>query len=422
MENNEKEKTKKINSKMIFGIIGAVIVLILVFMAGRMSSDDYYDEEENYGLTNNNYYQNEATEDDENKAKPKTSSKTTKANIIGTYYNPISLVDYQSNVEVFKGLAPEGWTGSVSSNYQVISPDYPVLESVTLTSPDGKATIYIDSQQQYCESSSMGEGVSEEYYTTYLHYMDADEFIQYFMDYAHPGSTLTKTLENDEELLNQAKQYQQLKVEKSKSNFQSILGSSYGSYSYNVTPGTTTMSRKQYQTPNSYLEGSCVIIPITTTLSSQYYSLTNNYWEIPYSIVFEAVDKEAFDKYYDDYNFIIANSQFTPDCYALIEYVSSCIQNVKSAQAAAKSQASLNAMNDYIDSNYSSTSSESTNEKVMGMWDDYINEVDSYNTLDGGTIKTSMYNDIVAQDGDKIFVGSSTSDIPAGFTQLEKSY
>lgn len=41
----------------------------------------------------------------------------------------------------------------------------------------------------------MGEGVSEEYYTTYLHYMNADEFIQYFMDYAHPGSTLTKSLE-----------------------------------------------------------------------------------------------------------------------------------------------------------------------------------------------------------------------------------
>ena len=252
--------------------------------------------------------------------------------------------------------------------------------------------------------------------------MNADEFIQYYMDYAHPGSTLEKTLENDQDLLDQVNQYQQMKVTNLRNNVTNILGGTYASYNYDINPGVTTMSKRQYQTPNSYLEGSCVIVPITTTISSQFYSLTNNYWEIPYSIVFEAVDKENFDKYYDDYNFIVANSQFTPDCYALVEYVSNCILNVKSAQAAVKSQASLNAMNDYIDSNYSSTSSESTNEKVMGMWDDYINEVDSYNTLDGGTIKTSMYNDVVAQDGDQIFVGSSTSDIPYGFTELEKSY
>ena len=173
---------------------------------------------------------------------------------------------------------------------------------------------------------------------------------------------------------------------------------------------------------DSYIEGSCVIVPITVTLGSSVTSITNTYWEIPYSIVYYAEDKESFDKYYDDYNFIVANSHFTTDYYAMIEYVSSKIAEIKSAEAAAKSQASLDAMNSYIDSNYSSTSSEATNEKVMGMWDDYINEVDEYNTLDGGTIKTSMYNDIVAQDGDKFFVGSSTSDIPYGYTELSKSY
>lgn len=433
MEENENSKKQKSNIKTILIVIAVIIGLVIVFCAGRMSSKN----SSNGGSNKETSYSNESSKksketkeenkitDDETKTNKKGSkkSKTKKtSNVEGKYYNNISLVDYQSNVEVFKGIVPEGWTGTVASNYQVVSPDYPVLESVTLTSPDGNATIYIDSQQQYCESPTMREGVNEEYYTTYLHYMNADEFIQYYMDYAHPGSTLEKTLENDQNLLDQVNQYQQMKVTNLRKNVANILGGTYASYNYDINPGVTTMSKKQYQTPNSYLEGSCVIVPITTTISSQFYSLTNNYWEIPYSIVFEAVDKENFDKYYDDYNFIIANSQFTQDCYALVEYVSSCILNVKSAQAAAKSQASLNAMNDYIDSNYSSTSSESTNEKVMGMWDDYINEVDSYNTLDGGTIKTSMYNDIVAQDGDRIFVGSSTSDIPYGFTELEKSY
>lgn len=80
---------------------------------------------------------------------------------------------------------------------------------------------------------------------------------------------------------------------------------------------------------------------------------------------------------------------------ALVEYVFSSIVNSYAQMYATKSQAGLDAMNNYIDSNYSSTTSESTNEKVMEMWDDYINEVDNYQTLDGGTIKTSMYNDTV---------------------------
>ena len=210
-----------------------------------------------------------------------------------------------------------------------------------------------------------------------------------------------------------------MKMEIAKENYRIAVGTT--GVTYNVTGAYPTMSKRQYEVGNSYLEASCVIIPITSSLGTQLYTITNTYWEIPYSIVFYAEDKETFDKYYDEYNFIVANSYFTTDYYAMVEYVSSYITSIKSSQAAAKSQASLDAMNSYIDSNYSSTSSASTNEKVMEMWDDYINEVDKYNTLDGGSIKTSMYNDVVAQDGDKIFVGSSTSDIPYGYTQLEKT-
>lgn len=412
----------------IVGTIAFVAIIAVVFMAGRMSNttertDISVGNQEKQEVVEPKETTNEIKDSTNTVAKKNetTSNKTeTKNNVQGKYYNMVSLVDTYANVVVFKGLLPSGWTAMVSSNYQVISPDYPVLESVSITSPDGKANIYIDSQQQYCESSSMGEGASLEYYTTYLHYMTADEFVQYFMDYAYPGATLTKTLQNDTDILDQARQFQKIKAQNSRNNMATITGNAY---TYNITEGQVTMSKKQYKTStNSYIEGSCVIVPFTSTLGSQYYTLTNTYWEIPYSIVYEAADKASFDKYYDDYNFIIANSQFTQDCYALVEYVSSCIANVKSAEAAAKSKASLDAMNSYIESNYSSTSSASTNEKVMQMWDDYINEVDSYNTLDGGTIKTSMYNDIVAQNGDQFFIGSSTSDIPYGFKELSKSY
>ena len=49
--------------------------------------------EENYSEANNNYYENEINDIKTSKTK-KESQKVTKTNVIGTYYNPISLVDY----------------------------------------------------------------------------------------------------------------------------------------------------------------------------------------------------------------------------------------------------------------------------------------------------------------------------------------
>ena len=402
MEEENKGKPK-INIKTIAIIAAIVVVLIGVFCLGRMSNN------------------NSGDLGGEASGEKQTIFGKKEPVIEGKYYNVVNLVDPQANVTAFTGIIPEGWEASIQSNWQVISPDYPIMEEVTILSPDGKASIVIDSQQQYAETSDpyMQEGVNYEYYTTYLHYMDADTFVQYYMDNAYGLSTLMKDLEDDQEVLSQAQQLQQMKMEIAKENYRIAVGTT--GVAYNVTGAYPTMSKRQYEVGNAYLEASCVIIPITSSLGTQLYTITNTYWEIPYSIVFYAEDKETFDKYYDEYNFIVANSYFTTDYYAMVEYVSSYITSIKSSQAAAKSQASLDAMNSYIDSNYSSTSSASTNEKVMEMWDDYINEVDQYNTLDGGTIKTSMYNDVVAQDGDKIFVGSSTSDIPYGYTQLEKT-
>ena len=396
------------NAKIGIAIAAAVVAIILVFILGRVTSNNQNIE--------NDAYDSEATDRYWN---PEDTSNTSQGGI----YKKTNLVDSNSGITAFTGLLPQGWTATIQSNYNVISPDYPVLFSVTITSPDGKASIVIDSPEQFCESPTMGEGASLEYYTTYLHYMTADEFVEYFMNQSYPNSTLIKSLETDNELLNEARSFQQQRANTSRQTLSTIIGGSYSAstMSGSVTEGEVTASKRQYQTQNGYLEGSCVVIPFTITTSSNYYSLTNTYWELPYSIVYFASDKDSFDKYYDDYNFIIANSQFTTDAYALIEYVSSCIANVKTAEANAKSQASLNAMNNYIDSNYSSTSSQSTNDKVMEMWDDVIKEVDCYTTEDGSKVKTSIYNDTVAQNGDSFYVGSKAG-IPSGYTELSKGY
>ncbi len=404
-------------NRTLVGVIAGILLLVIVFNLGKMSNDEDYDDLD-IGLETqvyNGVTSGTGTVIDETPTKGDAKTKQTSN---GKLYNMQHLVDQSAGVNVFNAFIPQGWTASVQGNWQVVSPDFPGLESVTITSPDGKASIYIDSIQQFGDSQTMNEGVNLEYYTTYLHYMDADTFVQYYMDNAHPGSTLIKDLDDDPDTLSQANELNQQFVQKSRDFASQMSGLGYN---FNTVAINPTMSKRQYQVGNGYLEGTAVVMGQTTTITTSFYSQTTTYWEVPYSIVFYAQDKESFDKYYDEYNFIIANSTFTTDLYAMLEYVSSYIANIKTSQAAAKSQAALDATNSYIDSNYSSTSSASTNDKVMEMWDDVIKEVDNYHTLDGDSIKTSIMNDVVAQDGDSFYVGTKAG-IPEGYTELSKGY
>ena len=410
-KNNLLDKLKKYKKPII--IIAFILLLIIVFYLGKMSNNTIVNDSQITNEINTADDTNSTESDKKSKNKEKSSKKSE-----GKMYNLLKLYDQNAGVNVFDAFLPQGWQAQAQGNWQVVSPDFPGTESITIVSPDGKAAIYIDSIQQFGDSNTQAEGVNLEYYTTYLHYMDADTFVQYYMDTAHPGSTLIKDFEDDPDILSNANQLNQLFIQKLKNTASQFSGMGYG---FDIVAINPTMSKRQYKVDNGYLEGTAVVIGQTNTISSSFYSQTTTYWDIPYSIVYFAQDKESFDKYYDDYNTIIANSSYTNDFYAMIEYVASCIANVVTGQAAAKSQASLDAMNSYIDSNYSSTSSASTNEKVMEMWDDVINEVDKYQTLDGSSIKTSIHNDVVAQSGDSFYVGTKAG-IPEGYTELEKGY
>ena len=232
----ENQNKKKIDKKIIIGIILAIVVLVAVFLLGRASNNT--SSSGGSGLGNLKQKINNAGGN---------NGETQEENIDGNYYNLINLVDEQAGVVAFTGLIPEDWTASIKSDWNVISPDYPGLESVTLLSPDGSVSISIDSQQQFAETSDplVSEGVNYDYYTTYLHYMDADEFVQYYMDYAFNGASLVKVFENDQDILSQAKQLQQMKINSSRENLGTIIGSNYG-MSYNVTGANPTMSKKQY--------------------------------------------------------------------------------------------------------------------------------------------------------------------------------
>lgn len=353
-------------------------------------------------------------------AGPSTAAQTVEPHIEGTYYGRYSIVDHDIGVAAFSVFLPDDWEATLYSDWTVVSADVPGLEEVVITSPDGLASITIDSCQSYTQGPTGAEGQDIGAYTTYMNYLDAGAFTDAYINSAYgSAATLVRDLPDDSATLALLAQYLDALVAQANAAGERVTGGgAVGGITSVAEPAAYSMCRRQYQVGSQQIETSVVNVALTQTISGP--ALTEQYlhWRIPYSIVFTAASADAFAQYHDIYETIVANSYFTTEYYAAVEYISGCIaEAAMDAKAAASSGAS-----GYSSSGYESATAESTNEKVIGMWDDCINEVDSYTTLDGGTVKTSMYNDVVAQSGDEFFVGSSTSDVPAGFTELSKSY
>lgn len=338
----------------------------------------------------------------------------------GQIYENLSLQD--NNVTVFKSIIPKGWTASIESNWNNVSSVTPGIETITISNPDHTVNIKIISQESYTENKKYNEGENKDYYTTYLHYMNASDYIDYYMNKYNNGSKFIKSVEMDENIVKQVKEYNNITYQAGLKDAETI--NSTGQVRVEVSLVDSTANTKQFEYGLNQIEISTAVAATKTTLESSLSPLLNSesiLWKIPYTIVYTGETKEEFDKYYDTYKFIIANSNFTLDYYAMEEYVSNAIVNYVTAIYTEKSKAGLDAWHNYVDSNYSSASSSSTNDRVMEMWDDVIKEVDSYKLEDGTQLKTSIYNETVAQNGNDIYIGDKAG-IPIGFQTVDKGY
>lgn len=338
----------------------------------------------------------------------------------GKIYEQLSLDD--KGINMFNSIVPKGWTAEIYSQ-DMVNSSYPFVETVVIENPDKTAKITILSQHSYTENNKYNEGENKDYYTTYLHAMDADTYSDYFMQRIYNGATFVKNNEIDNKLLEELETLHSDRLTLANQDANTIGASQYGVTITIGDEGCTT-SKREYKNGYTTYETSTSVLAVSTNLTSSLSRMLDSkaiQWYMPYLIVYEANSNEEYEKYYDDYNFIVANSTFTKDYYAMVEYVSSAITNAYTSYYAAKSKAGLDAMNDYIDSNYSSNSSASTQDKVREMWDDVIKEQDKYTLEDGSSIKTSIHNDTVAQNGNEIYVGDKAG-IPFGFNELSKSY
>lgn len=335
----------------------------------------------------------------------------------GQIYENVSLKD--GNVEVFKTIIPKRWTANIESNWNNVSSVTPGIETVTISNPEHTVNIKIISQESYTENKKYNEGENREYYTTYLHYMNASDYIDYYMNKYNSGSKFIKNVEVDEDIVNQVKEYNNIIYQQGLKDAESL--NSIGKVKVGVYLVDSTASTKQFEYGLNQIEISTAVAATKTTLESPLLNSESILWKMPYTIIYTGETKEDFDMYYDTYKSIIANSNFTLDYYAMEEYVASAIVNYYTTIYTERSKASLDAWHNYVDSNYSSASSQSTNDRVMEMWDDVIKEVDSYKLEDGTQFKTSIHNETVAQNGNDIYVGDKAG-IPIGFQIVDKGY
>ena len=184
------------------------------------------------------------------------------------------------------------------------------------------------------------------------------------------------------------------------------------------------MAKKQYSVGYGKIEASTCVGAITTTIANNMIANVTTSWEISYFILFRANSSELFDKYYSTYQTVISNARIRPEFYYLNMKLKQMNEERVAKIGAVRAKVSLEAQREQIMGTYSSSTNGeavSTSEKVMNMWDDVIKEVDEYTTLDGRKLKTSMYNETVAQDGDTFYIGKKTG-VPNGFKELSKSY
>ena len=125
----------------------------------------------------------------------------------------------------------------------------------------------IISQQSYLDASNMNEGVNKDYYSTYLHTMNATEYLDYIINNKYQNAKFLKDVDQSEDVLNQLKEYNKLQYEREKQT--ADLLNQQGSVVISVIDGGVSTVRKQYTWGQNKLEFSTAITNVKSNLESK---------------------------------------------------------------------------------------------------------------------------------------------------------
>lgn len=349
-------------------------------------------------------------------------------------YTYQTLNDTMINIPVADIMVPKGFTAQVTSQWDRLDGSYPGHEVIGLQNADNSVGIYIftnESYYQFQNRNAMGfnmpqkQGPDYERRITLMNYMDSSSVIEVFLNnLGFNNRNLIKNLPPDNnkiqlirnDLLKQA-QIDLQKIQQMNQMARTGMQASLNRVDVN-------MSKKQYSVGSGNIEASSCVKTVTNSIGNNTIVTLTTYWEIMYFVVYRANSKELFDKYYNTYKTVIGNSRIRPEFYFVNLKLKQMNDERVAKIGAVRSQISLEEQRKMIAQNNPSLTNpeaESVSDRVMNMWDDVITERDEYKTLDGRKLKTSMYNETVAQDGDTFYIGNKTG-VPSGFKELSKSY
>ena len=338
----------------------------------------------------------------------------------GRLYKMAGAVDPYAQITAFQTVLPEGWKLSMESSWNGnYSATWPGAELVTITSPDGKAWIRIQSPHQFTQDLLyLRSGASTADNTIYADYVDADKYIQTVVQSSFSDAELKKeyaehpdTLEAMQEQTKYWAQY----------SYNTITFG--GVYLMGVEDMQSSMSRRQYRLGSAYAEFSCAVNMYQYALAgSSLPSVITTHkiiWWVPYTIMYYAEDQAAFEQYFTDYEVITGNSCFTRQFYAMNEYVAARREYIElAARTESLNEWMTGVSANFFNDNYSSETSLSAQEQIFQAWDDYIKDENSYTLSDGSTLRLPNSVEAIAQSGDTLYVGTETG-VPSGFDLLQ---
>lgn len=325
------------------------------------------------------------------------------------YYIHETLTDRTTGVKTANVLVPYGWNASLNVDWNYVDCSTPGVATVTLTSPDGKVSIGLQSAMQfydiYNNGNTTGQGIDYSLYCTKMTYHNAHEMVELSAQNSYPGARLVKSYPVSDDIVRMLKEGAQVRL-------QSMIRTSGGK----GLASEGSAADDLYQSGNKYIEYLAFVIAAADQADTGHVVVTTISWNLPFNAVFTADSKQSYDQYRDVFLNVVSNSGFTNEfLYVNLQYGAS-IGNAILSGRLEMIQQSLSSSARGWSSDYTSQNGYDS-DKMMSQWSDVIKEQNDYTTLDGDTIKVSTQYDTVYQDGDTFYLGPDGQS-PYGWTRL----
>lgn len=304
---------------------------------------------------------------------------------------------YNNNIPVANVLIPEGWSASVSVDWNFISTTTPGVAEVTLNSPDGHAAIRMISNQSYSgftvNGSQVAEGVDMGLYTTNLNYRNAGDYQSLLLQaLGLSDATLLEEYEVSDSMRQMAEDAAQVKLQSQLGSISTPLGCE------------GTVADRHYVSGDSHLECFSLVTMARSSANTGHVIMESMFWNIPFTYMLVTDSQEAYDQYHPLFGLVSGNSSFTMDFLFVVLTYGQKIDDVIHAGLMQQSYEYIMGDSGSWLSEYQSSSDYDSSKWAEG-WSDVIKEQNEYVTTDGGHIKVDTKYDTVYQNGDQLYMG-----------------